>query len=349
MLQSWPQNELEYIGCCPVCDSKERSILHNNLQDKIFYCRPGNWTMWRCEKCGSSYLDPRPTVESIGIAYEGYYTHQSLPDSKDAYASLSLLRKIRRRLVNGYTNWRYSTREIPASPLGILILFALRKYRVQLDREYRHLPRCPASGGVLLDVGSGSGFFLLIAKSCGWTAIGVDPDPKVVANGRAQGLKVVQGGIEQFDGQKSMFDVITLSHAIEHVHKPVDTLRACYHLLKPGGRLWLETPNIGSLGHRRYGGDWRGLEPPRHLVLFNVASIGNVLRRIGFTGIKQLTRPSPLHFMTRENEAIRRELMRYQCIDLTWEKKCSIHMDEWIEHLFPSTRELLTFGANKPV
>ena len=69
---------------------------------------------------------------------------------------------------------------------------------------------------------------------------------------------------------------------IEHVYDPVKVVESIYRLLKPGGVFWIETPNIDSFGHDIYGPDWRGLEPPRHLVLFNRTTLINILHQIGF-------------------------------------------------------------------
>ena len=48
------------------------------------------------------------------------------------------------------------------------------------------------------------------------------------------------------DPAAEQFDAITLSHVIEHVHDPVEVIRACFNLLKSGGYIWLDTPNIAS-------------------------------------------------------------------------------------------------------
>ena len=134
-----------------------------------------------------------------------------------------------------------------------------------------------------MDIGCGDGSFLQVAQTCGWDVIGIDPDPKVVANCRSQGWNVLQGDIEQFYDKERLFDVITMNHVIEHVHDPLAVLKACHRLLKPGGQLWLETPNIDSFGHLQYGRNWRGLEPPRHLLLFNQRSLLTALLAAGFT------------------------------------------------------------------
>jgi hypothetical protein len=47
--------------------------------------------------------------------------------------------------------------------------------------------------------------------------------------------------------------------------------------------LVLTTPNLESVGHRRFGADWRGLEPPRHLHVFSVESLESCVVRVGLT------------------------------------------------------------------
>lgn len=300
----WPANELENLLACPVCSSRERALLYGGLVDNVFFCAPGKWTCWRCSDCGSAYLDPRPSLASIHLAYGTYYTHRAAPP-KANYASLSPLRKLRRRLVNGYTQWRFSSREAPATRIGVAAVWAVWPLKIRLDQEYRHMPRLPEGGGALLDLGCGEGSFLELARACGWNVVGTDSDPKAVANCLNQGFNVLQGGIELFDGQERLFDVITLSHVLEHLHNPVYALKACHRLLKPGGQLWLETPNIDSLGHRQYGQNWRGLEPPRHLVLFNMRSLTMALCAAGFGQIQTRTRPNPLVWISRASEALK--------------------------------------------
>ncbi len=341
----WPANELERVSVCPVCSSAEREVLHEGLIDNVFFVAPGRWTMHRCTQCHSAYLDPRPSQASIHLAYGTYHTHQEVP-AKSMYSTLGSLRRLRRRMVNGYTNWRFSTREAPATRLGVLALLAVWPLKKRLDREYRNLPRLP-KGGKLLDIGCGSGAFLQIAQSCGWDALGVDPDPKAVANCQRQGLNVFQGGIDYFDGKGPLFDVITLNHVIEHVHDPVAVLADCYRLLKPAGQLWLETPNIDSLGHGRYLKNWRGLEPPRHLVLFNQNSLTTALNRVGFSSIQSKAGPSPLLSMTKSSEAIRHGLPSAHDAQISFAQKCKVMTGRILQAVFPHSREFLTVVARK--
>ena len=205
--EPWAQRDLEHVHNCPVCSGTKRTLLYGDKVDNVFYCAPGKWTSYLCSDCGSMYLDPCPcpSPASIHLAYEIYYTHQSVGSAKVEYSELTPLRRLRRLLGNGYTNWRFATRHKPSSFVGIVALLAAWPYRAALDSAYRHLPTPPAGGGVVLDVGCGSGDFLKTAHSCGWQAVGLDPDTKALAICRSRGLDVRQGGIEQFDGQQNIF------------------------------------------------------------------------------------------------------------------------------------------------
>ena len=276
--QKWPVDGLESVTNCPVCGADKKVLLHEGLTDRVFFCAPGEWSIYRCESCVSTYIDPRPTPETIGLAYQQYFTHKEVV----GYSSLSFLGKIRRRLANDYRNFRYGTRDTPSSVLGIFIASLMPNIKAGTDAAMRHLPKAK-TGSRLLDLGCGNGEFLLRARSAGWDVVGVDFDAKAVDFARRQNLDVRLGGVDALDSSVEQFDAITLCHVIEHVHDPVDVLCACYKLLKPGGFLWLETPNITSEGYRLFGTDWLALDPPRHLVLFNQKSMEQALKSAGFS------------------------------------------------------------------
>lgn len=342
----WPTDGLERTERCPVCHAAERTVLHTDLVDNSFRVAPGKWTLWQCSACRSAYLDPRPTPDTIHLAYNTYYTHQE-GRSKDGYASLSPLRKVRRRLVNGYTNWRYGTKATPASALGVLAAFAIPGMKNTLDREYRHLPRVKRAGASLLDVGCGDGSFLRIARGCGWQVIGIDPDLKAVANAARQGLTVHQGGIEHFAGESERFDVITLNHVIEHVHAPLGVLKACHALLRPGGQIWLETPNIDARGHTRFSKDWRGLETPRHLVLFSRSSLQQTLFNAGFRDVRDRVRPNASSGMYRASFAMQLGRSPYEGVPIPTLRRLDMSLAGLGQMLKPAQREFLTVTAAK--
>ena len=98
----------------------------------------------------------------------------------------------------------------------------------------------------------------------------------------------VEGTVVDAQGLPIVGAQITLSHVIEHLHDPIAVLRRLHAALRPGGRIWLQTPNIDSRGAERFGVAWRGLEAPRHLVMFNAASLSSALTRAGFAAAQLL-------------------------------------------------------------
>jgi SAM-dependent methyltransferase len=235
----------------------------------------------RCEDCRSAYLNPRPTAQSIELAYRSYYTHHaSAPPPQVGW--------LRQGLAGDYRLARWGYSRGPRIPGGRLIPRVLPSRGGIVDRDIRHLQAVPE--GRLLDVGCGSGAFLTQMAALGWRAEGVDPDPAAVAAARRTGVEARLGTLADLELNEEAFDAITLSHVIEHLHDPAEDLRRLHRLLRPGGQLWIGTPNLEALSFRRFGCHWRGLEPPRHLVLFRRASLERILRRTGF---EPLPPPAP--------------------------------------------------------
>jgi len=334
----------ETLGACPVCGARERVMLHAALSDDTFRAAPGTWTLWRCAGCTGAYLDPRPDRASIGAAYQGYFTHATTtPDG-----ALSWKGRIRLWMENGYLCRRYGADRRPRSQLGGLLYGLLLPYRHMSDVHFRHLPG-PGRNRALLDVGCGNGSFLVQAQACGWHAEGVDPDPLAAAEGSRKGVRVRAGGLDLYAGQSGCFDVITLSHVIEHVHDPGATLADCHRLLKPGGLLWIATPNIDSCGHAHFGRLWRGLEAPRHLVLFNEKVLRRALEDAGFSESRRL--PSQLleHFvMARASHAMAQGLLPHES---SARLPSRLRLAAWVmagrAWLNPTRREFLYMAARR--
>lgn len=132
----------------------------------------------------------------------------------------------------------------------------------------------------LLDIGAGAGGWVSQATDAGWRARGLEPDKRASSVARARGADVEVGGVDAIGAHRA--DVITMNHVIEHLHDPIASLGRCHGALRPGGTLWIATPNVRSLGHRAFGSPWYGLDPPRHLVVFSRAGLEMALRAAGF-------------------------------------------------------------------
>jgi 2-polyprenyl-3-methyl-5-hydroxy-6-metoxy-1,4-benzoquinol methylase len=289
------------------------------------------------------YIDPRPTPETIHLAYRQYYTHEDqvrLPAEQ-----LRGLRWLQRVLANGYKNWKFGTDLQPSSRLGVLAAFLLPKYRTTLDRQFRQLPM-RHGGGRVLDIGFGDGGFLDNARMLGWQVVGTDFDEKAVRNARERGIDARLGTVDVVDGQ---FDVITMSHVIEHLHDPVAVLRACYDLLAPGGTLWIETPNAAAVGLNRLGDGWLALDAPRHLVMFNRRSLERSLRDSGFAAVMDLPQPSPVIGLYAMSPRVREGSNPYARGPVPLSLRVESIFVWLFESLVKSRREYVAITARKPV
>jgi SAM-dependent methyltransferase len=152
--------------------------------------------------------------------------------------------------------------------------------RQRFDKFTGYL-RYPGKNPRLLDIGCGNGCFLLQMQTLGWEVSGIEPDPKAAAAATASGLNVKVGLLQDHSLPEAHYDAVSLNHVIEHLHDPVATLRICRKILKPGGSVFIATPNFAAGGHRLFGSDWFPLDPPRHLVLFTPESLRRALRTAG--------------------------------------------------------------------
>jgi len=284
----WPEADLEHLGKCPVCGSEARSIAYSGLKDRIFFSAPGTWTSWRCGNCGVAYLDPRPTLRSIGRAYETYYTHEEGPPAPKPQAVMAkVIRKFKQLTKNSYLNKKLHYSFPEYLPLGWLV-FALQPARSFRAAAFiRHLPGPAVDSGRLLDIGCGNGSFLQFARDeLGYQVEGLEIDLAARQVAEARGLKIHSGLIPGSGLVEGQYDQITLSHVVEHLHDPKGALAEALLLLKPGGRIWIQVPNISAISLQRFGISSLLLDAPRHLVMFDTESLASLLRAVGFVNTR---------------------------------------------------------------
>lgn len=145
--------------------------------------------------------------------------------------------------------------------------------------------------GRLLEVGCGNGKRLARMRDLGWDVTGQEIDSVASEYVRQEkGIPVHLGPLETMD-TPGEFDVVILSHVIEHLHDPVALLKMCHLLLKKNGLLVLLTPNVASYGHRKFGAGWCGLESPRHIHLFTCKKLVRLAQKSGFSNPNSWTTP----------------------------------------------------------
>ncbi|MCB9170922.1 MAG: class I SAM-dependent methyltransferase [Flavobacteriales bacterium] len=141
--------------------------------------------------------------------------------------------------------------------------------------KYRQLGR-------LLDVGAGSGYFLDAARERGWTTFGTEHDPAVVERCRQRGAIMHQGPLDPANYPPGHFDVITSIEVIEHLVEPRHEVSHFFHLLRPGGLLYITTPNFRSLTHWLAGDQWDIVNWPEHLNYYTPRTLTRTLTGAGF-------------------------------------------------------------------
>lgn len=136
--------------------------------------------------------------------------------------------------------------------------------------------------GRLLDVGSGAGTLLEAAEGLGWNCWGLELSLAAAERGRQRGWEVRHGDFLTAAFPSGSFDVVCMVGVLEHVEAPLAHLRRALELLRPGGLLYVATPNAMGLNGRALGVRWSVFAAPEHMQLFTSAALRAVLRTAGF-------------------------------------------------------------------
>jgi len=234
---------------CLLCGSCEWSTL---LELPLF--NPAfqglSCTVVRCSECGLCFTNPRPSTNTIGQFYEVYAPHERC----------GLTRCQKQRLMRRSPRLKFWRRRHP---------------------QQHGLPR--HGRGRLLDFGCGGGAFLELMHLQGWHVLGLDACAAVVDQIVAElGLSALAGTLPHAELEPESFDVVTMWHALEHVHRPMEVLRHARQVLVPGGRLVVSVPNIESALCRWCGSAWLGWDVPRHLTHFSPTTLKQMVEQAGF-------------------------------------------------------------------
>ena len=124
--------------------------------------------------------------------------------------------------------------------------------------------------GTLLDIGAGTGDFLLEAKKQNWIITGIEP------NDRAKQIAIQKGvsfGTNLEELADESFDVISMWHVLEHVPNLEEQIATLKRLLKPNGTIIIAVPNFKSYDAKYYAEFWAAYDVPRHLWHFSKTAI----------------------------------------------------------------------------
>lgn len=150
--------------------------------------------------------------------------------------------------------------------------YMLRKKLHWIEKEFE-------SKGRILDVGAGTGDFLLTAKRRGWNVMGQEPNPNARSLSAAKGISLVEDTANIPDHS---MDVITLWHVLEHVSDLDKQIKELDRILKADGLLVIAVPNFNSYDAKIYREHWAAYDVPRHLYHFSRSSVKRLFSRYSF-------------------------------------------------------------------
>lgn len=232
---------------CPLCESTH--VARRVDIDPIIRSVYERSRATTCADCGVSFMFPLPGSGDIGSVYEEAYFH--------AYTEQGIA--------------------MPAE--------------AELPPE-RYLRRLVAvqqrsGAGSLLEIGPGSGAFLNYARNAGWRVTGLEASQYASQKAAARyGLDIRCGTLESVDLDSEQFDMVHMSHVLEHMTNPAASLEIVFRKLKSGGSLVVEVPHeFDNLQFRILMA--AGLLRPydvqcSHIFFFTPGTLKGLLARTGF-------------------------------------------------------------------
>ncbi len=148
--------------------------------------------------------------------------------------------------------------------------------RYSLSKKTKLIAKYFAGEKTLLDVGAGTGDFLLAAKKEGWTITGVEPNSDARTRAKEKGVEILPA-IDVLTNKK--FGVISLWHVLEHLPNLEEQLSILVSHLAADGTLVIAVPNFKSYDATYYKEYWAAYDVPRHLWHFSREAIEKLLAK----------------------------------------------------------------------
>jgi len=127
-----------------------------------------------------------------------------------------------------------------------------------------------------LDIGCFRGDFLFGAKEFGWNVYGTEISKEAVDYGKENyDLDIHLGSLLDANFENDYFDVVTLFDVLEHLTNPNKYLAEIFRILRPGGLLYLDTPNFNSINRFILKEKW-SVFFPWHLYYFTSSTLKSI-------------------------------------------------------------------------
>lgn len=233
------------IQLCPVCDKSEFALF---LTCTDYFVSGEEFKIKLCKTCGFKITENIENEENIAHYYksENYISHSNTTKG----------------LVN-------------------VVYHQVRKY--MLGRKRRLIKKVTAlQKGHILDIGTGTGFFLNEMRKSGWQVKGIEKSEDARKFAESELNLINQPSEELFNLKDKSYDVISLWHVLEHIHQLNKYMDEFFRLLKDHGKLVIAIPNHTSYDAKHYKEFWAAYDVPRHIWHFAPDQIKLLGEKHGF-------------------------------------------------------------------
>jgi SAM-dependent methyltransferase len=154
--------------------------------------------------------------------------------------------------------------------------FSLHHTKERADistNDLRLIARWVPSTGRVLDIGSGHGGFVELARKTGFEALALDRNPDAIVEWRKRVPGVIADAL-MLPFAARAFDVVRAKDVIEHFPDPLQFVVTMRRVIRPGGLLVIHTPSVWSMFYpvANFWDEYTHIRPFTRLALERVAT-----------------------------------------------------------------------------
>jgi 2-polyprenyl-3-methyl-5-hydroxy-6-metoxy-1,4-benzoquinol methylase len=209
------------------------------------YIQHLDWSIQTCKSCTNAWTQPYPDA----IEYD-----------KTSFSPVSLS--------DGKQDKVITVNDLPG------------QWRKSVAMQTSLLRRYLSQGSKILEIGCGEGILLGELQNAGFNVKGIEPSLRATTKARKKGLDVLN---DYFPSQKisDIFDCVILSHVLEHLSNPLETLSQIAKLA-PSGYVFFVQTNYRGIIPRIYKERWYGWSTHEHFWHFTPQGLTEISRDFGY-------------------------------------------------------------------
>jgi len=221
----------------------------------------------KCRKCGLVQMNPQLSAENIISRYSSTYGKDYLSYELANEESFLKLQQLALKDAGFAQFEKKLFNSLGSSQSG--------------DRSGSQNNSSQCQEPKVIDIGCATGSLINYLREKKWQVTGVEISPCAEYARKERGLDVRSVPLEENNFPDSHFDALLASHLIEHLNNPMSFLKEAYRVLKPGGHVFITTPNINGFQAHVFKGRWRSAIFD-HLYLFSNRTLIKMLKIAGF-------------------------------------------------------------------